>query len=500
MSFSANRENPFREFQIPSKAGDAFVSNSAFSLNASLLWKRRQSSKDINGRQVCTPRRRIGVLVVSGRPTRKGTVDRIGFADPTIQESVGERFSRAAASLLHQIPETQRNGKAHQNNNLVSSLTSSPVLLEYSPDELQFTAPTSAPPVVMKTVFLWPSPKRTSPGAAEFSYEWPNDSVKNSPSRTYHQADQRRTASGDGGTATENCTTWPRMPPHHLSPLEFSSSNFEKESGHRAAAGSSRKKTKSRITKPTEMAFSEDICPEKQENGTTGATIVEQKIPPRETNPSDGGEEKMDFSERIHQSRKKSRPTETSKTLPTAVQGEFKGRAITRSSSMRETSSSAEFLASKNAHASDSTRNSAKKSRAPRRSKSCRHVASSSPKESTGQNSELVSNGCVENQSIPGRVTNGRKVSTYDRSGRAQSAPISPDLQQAAGLAREERHVADTLPQSRSQPDVSSSNNQAYPRVRRQGVCSGAESAVSKNDRMHSRVMMKRFGNLDVSK
>lgn len=50
-----------------------------------------------------------------------------------------------------------------------------------------------------------------------------------------------------------------------------------------------------------------------------------------------------------------------------------------------------------------------------------------------------------------------------------------------------------------SQPDLSSMNYRAYWRVRRVGVCGGAEDTALKNDRTQARVLMKKFGKLNIS-
>lgn len=50
-----------------------------------------------------------------------------------------------------------------------------------------------------------------------------------------------------------------------------------------------------------------------------------------------------------------------------------------------------------------------------------------------------------------------------------------------------------------SQPDLSSKSCRAYWRVRRVGMCGGAEDTALKNDRTQARVMMKKFGKLNIS-
>ena len=75
-----------------------------------------------------------------------------------------------------------------------------------------------------------------------------------------------------------------------------------------------------------------------------------------------------------------------------------------------------------------------------------------------------------------------------------------PNFQQANGLTKEESQVVEeVMPRRSSQAVLSFVNGRANRRVRRTGVCNGAEHTSMKNDRTHARVLMKRFGQLNVT-
>ena len=82
-----------------------------------------------------------------------------------------------------------------------------------------------------------------------------------------------------------------------------------------------------------------------------------------------------------------------------------------------------------------------------------------------------------------------------------QATPaIHKELQQAAGTATGEIHVVGEFPRCVPQPGPSPSNSCAYWRVRKSGVCSQVQSVAEEKERTQARVLMKKFGTLDIQK
>ena len=83
-----------------------------------------------------------------------------------------------------------------------------------------------------------------------------------------------------------------------------------------------------------------------------------------------------------------------------------------------------------------------------------------------------------------------------------QGTPAIPtEFQHATGIETEEIDVAGEFPScDPAQPGPSSWDSCAYWRVRKAGVCSQVQSAAEEKERIQARVLMKKFGVLDIKK
>ena len=413
-------------------------------------------------------------------------------------------------------------------------------------DDLPFIVPQSAPPFTMDPAFQLP-PQNELPRGAEF-YEWSNGFTRNSPSMSWHQesgkggngrspfpnSEEFRNPrnSTDGATATNVHAKWPRKPPHHLPPLD--PSVFEKKSKSPKTVSSRGKKTKRRHDRPKVMEPGTEICQEKREKNVkqatkAGDTLLTEKDQSEEEifyspekSPSEkshtmkntslatpacdhvGGTEFQMLNHRVKRGNDDLYFLETLEKAPTIISGQFKARAPTCSSSI---ASSLELLPSTKEldfPAANINGFSTQKTRAPKHS-SLRRIASSPSVETAGQ--AECSIGYSDKPRILVRAPRRRSCEydcgADDRHRRGEKPiylpPISTNSQQATGFAKEEIHAVEAFPRRSPQPHLSSMNCSAHRRVRRVGVCKDAEDTTMKNDRTHARVLMKKFGQLNIT-
>lgn len=81
-----------------------------------------------------------------------------------------------------------------------------------------------------------------------------------------------------------------------------------------------------------------------------------------------------------------------------------------------------------------------------------------------------------------------------------ETPAIHTEFQHAAGIVTEEIYVVGEFSRCDPQPGPSSSNSCAYWRVRKSGVCSQVQSVAEQKERTQARVLIKRFGTLDIKK
>lgn len=81
-----------------------------------------------------------------------------------------------------------------------------------------------------------------------------------------------------------------------------------------------------------------------------------------------------------------------------------------------------------------------------------------------------------------------------------ETPAIHTEFQHAAEIVTEEIYVVGEFSRCDPQPGPSSSNSCAYWRVRKSGVCSQVQSVAEQKERTQARVLIKRFGTLDIKK
>lgn len=462
--------------------------------------------------------------------SRKVVVHRTGGinASGSVIQSSPAKNLRRTASHLPAIQTKTGLYKSKSVPSVVESLTltnGSEDISENWPCEV----PQSAPPVMKpEPVFVWSSPKR-NPQDAVF-YDWSNVTATISPLSSRHQDGdcsirmasgnkQRRSGkapnpyndtfkaqnSAEATTTTEGQTRWSRKPPHHLPPLDpslFKTKNKTYE-----------KKAKRCLNRPIEVESSNEVSLE-NDNESANKTDDGFCSPPEKIELSD--KQSSVTSRSIKQN---SRPTcmyqsvyggnddlpchETLQKAQRIVPCKYETRALRRSISI---SSSMELLSSKktgvDARAGISNRSFIQKSTAVL-GPSLRSTASSPlPPEITGHGKR--SNGCSirRNATInaPGRTYEcDRAANRKTRRGEKPTVPstqaIPTEFQHAAGTATEESHVEGEFLPYNSQPGPSSC---AYWRGRKAGVCSQVQSATEEKERTQARVLMKKFGTLDI--
>ena len=455
---------------------------------------------------------------------------------------------RRTTSLLPEF-QTKTEQKKHSSApSMVISLTLTDDNQDH-PEDTTFTEPQSAPPFIMESVFVWPS-QNIPPQGAEF-YEWSNGATGNLHLSSLHQDCEYGNTSADGkgrngrspttnskklhprnsidGSKTKEVYTnskWPRKPPHHLPPLD--PSVFEKKKKKRPKAVSSHKrKTKCRLNQPKVMDSGTEICQKKREQDVKQATKAEdqdqcvkeiyypEKLPSEKSHPKkntslaklacapvDGSQCQM-LNHSVNRGNDNLCFQETLEKAPSNDSGQFKARAPRLSRSIASDPSlekATPSLKEHNSLAANSTGFPTQKTRAPKHS-----IASPSSVETVDQaeSSNRFSNRPRTLVRVPRGRTYECDRDANDRYRRGEKPiylpPISTNSQQANGFAKEESHAVEAFPRRSSQPDQSSMNCRAYWRVRRVGVCKDAEDTTMKNNRTHARVLMKKFGQLNVT-
>lgn len=397
-----------------------------------------------------------------------------------------------------------------------------------------YEVPQSAPPVMNpEPVFVWSSPE--NPPQDVVLCAWSNGTAVVSPSSSRHQDGdcsirmasgdkQRKTEkaanpyhdkfrdqnSADGATTTEGHTKWSRKPPHHLPPLD--PSVFETKSKSVMAVSSREKKPKRCVNRPTEMESSRKMS---SQNDSKNANRTENvfRIPAEKNELSH-----KQSSVTSHPIKQNSRPSYMyvvsgnddlplhgmSQRAQNIVPVKYEPRALRRSGT--SISSSIEHLSSKetgvDARAGISKGFPIQKSRAL--GPSLRSIASLPLKTGT-TSSGKSSNGFSIRKKAPGiatyecdRAANSR-TTTGENSNVLpfQATPAIPTEFQVAGNAAEESHVVGELPKRNPRPGVSSLSSCAYWRERKVGMCSDQSATEGKN-RTHARVLLKKFGTLDI--
>ena len=448
MAFNNHQEKAFTQ---DSCNVTVFESTVAFSLELSSLWKRRNEPKS------------------SGRSPNQVRI------------------------ILAQKQHIQ---KANTSSTESITLSPSPGISE----KLTCTVPKSAPPERISRFFAWPSPKASKPDA---------DATRNSPSSCHKLAtktgDETRSngrsptsVSPDGLVSEEDDLTMnTRKPPFHLPPLDPSVFDREKKSKSSKPGGSRGKKKKRRSgSQSTATNFSTDHCQEKNndENGTkteekfpakTGGQYEWQekigypnqellcgctpKIHPKKMAPGSPAERGAFPAAEDHGNGNPATQHQTLTKVPVIVRGEIKSRSPRRSSSFRHAASSVEVLPTMKATAQ-----------------------------------ARCSSGAGERRGVRLRVSDHNHNSTRRNEnlpGCFQRSPTSPENRNAAGSEAQFYQVVGVIRRSSSQPDLSQCRNcQAPRRVRRVGVCRETESTASMNERMQARVLMKKFGEINISK
>ena len=464
----------------------------------------------------------------------------------SINQSSPATKLRKKASHLPPIQTKPGLNKRRSVCSLVESLTltnSSEDLSENWPCEV----PHSAPPVVSpEPVFVWSSPKRNPQDAVFF--DWSNETATISSSSSNHQDEDcsirmssgnkhrrdekssnpysqefKAQSSADGATTTRRTqgqTRFSRKPPHHLPPLD--PSLFKTKNKSTKADRSREKKTKHCVTDPPiEVESSNEVS---SENDSKGANKMDDGFcsPPEKNALSD--KQSSETSRSINQN---SCPSCMYHSMDSenddlschgmlqkaqrVVPCKYETRALRRCISI---SSSMEILSSKkmevDARAGISDGSSIQKSRAGLRpSLQSTAFLPLLP--------EATSNGNISNRfSIRGKAAViAPSRPTYEGVGvtsskiRREENPTVPfqetpaihtEFQHAAGIVTEEMYVVGEFPRCDPQPGPSSSNSCAYWRLRKSGVCSQVQSVAEQKERTQARVLIKRFGTLDIKK
>ena len=463
--------------------------------------------------------------------SRKLVDHRIGSTNSCgsmIQSTPAKKLQRKALRL----PVTQTETGLNESE-LVPSLVESLTPVNDSQDiseNWSSEVPQSAPPVMnSQPVFRWPSPKRI-PQDAEF-FDWSNGTTTISPSPSRHQDGDCsiRMASGnkqgrnenasnpcpkevktqnsaDGAaTTTTDQTSWSRKPPHHLPPLD--PSLFKTKSKSTKALSSREKKTKRCASRPIEVESSNELSSENDSKSTnkaqkkielsdkqssaTSHSIKQNSSPTCVCHSVDGGNDDLLCNGTLQKAQR---------IVPCNT------RALRRS---RSISSSIELLSSKktgvDARAGISNGSFIQKSRA-RLGPNLQSTASSPlPAPETaghGKRSERFSIRRTATIHASGRTFECDR-NAYSRTGGGEtpSVPstqaIPTEFQHTHGIATEESHVEGKHLPCNSQPGPSSC---AYWRVRKAGVCSQVQSSPIERERTQARVLMKKFGSLDIKK
>ena len=471
--------------------------------------------------------------------SRKVVVHRAGSFNSScfmIQSRPAKKLRRTASHL----PAIQIKTGLHKSKSVQSfTLTNAGQdLSENWPCEV----PQSAPPVMTpEPVFVWSSPKRNSQDVV--FCDWPNGTASISPSSSKHQdgdcgirmtsGNKQRSekapnpyndtfkaqSSADGTTTSEDQTKWSRKPPHHLPPLDRSL--FKTKSKSNKAVSSGEKKTKRCVNRPPEMESNNEMSSENdsksanktddgfcspsekcelcdKQSSVTSRPIKQNPRPTCMYHSVDGDNDDLPCRGTLQKGQR---------IVPCKYETRLPRRRISISSSMEPLSSKKTGV---DARAGISCGSSIQRSRAGL-DPSLQSIAS------LPLTPETTSDGNSSN-----RFSIRRKVEVYSPSGTThvcdratvsrtrgrenvnvphEATPVIPtEFQHSAGIATEESHVVGEFLPGDPQPGTSSLNYHAYWRVRKAGVCSQVQSATEEKERTQARVLMKKFGTLDIKK
>ena len=430
------------------------------------------------------------------------------------------------------LPAIQTRPGLHERR-LVCSVVESLTLAEENEDLTEncpCEAPQSAPPVMSpEPVFVWSSPKR-NPEDAVF-YDWSNGTVTISSSSSSHQdgdsSKQERNerpsnlypeefkakGSADEATTTrtEGQTKWSRKPPHHLPPLD--PSLFKTKNKSTKAVSSRGKKTKRCVNRPIEVESSKEVSSEndskfanktddgfcsplekrelsEEQSSVTSRSINQNSCPLFYS--VDGENDDLSYHGTLQKAQR---------IVPCKYGTKGLRRSICISSSMELLSSRKTGV---DARAGISNGSSIQKSIAGL-DPSLQSIAflPLTPETTSNRNS---SNGFANRRkavvNAPSRPTSCRNRKGENYNVPFQGTPAIPtEFQHATGIETEEIDVVGEFPPcDPAQPGPSSSDSCAYWRVRKAGVCSQVQSAAEEKERIQARVLMKKFGVLDIKK
>lgn len=388
---------------------------------------------------------------------------------------------------------------------------------------------------------MWSSPKRNPQDAVFFDRS--NETATNSSSSSNHEDEYcsmrmssgnkhgrnkrssnpyseefKAQSSGDGATTTrrtQSQTRFSRKPPHHLPPLDPSLFNTKNKSSK--AVSPREKKSKRCVNRPIEAKSSNEMASENDRKGAnktddgfcslpeknelsdkyysvTSRSIKQNSCPSSMYHRVDGENDDLPCHGTLQKAQR-------------VVPCKYETRALRRSISI---SSSMEILSSKKT--GDDARSSIQKSRAGLGPSLQSTVLLPLLTPKTTSNSRNSSNGfSIRRKS----ALNALSRPTYEGVGVTSSRtregenPIVPfqetpaihtQFQHAGGIATEKIHVVGEFSRCDPQPGPSSSNSCAYWRVRKSGVCSQVQSSAEEKERTQTRVLMKKFGTLDIKK
>ena len=462
---------------------------------SSSLWKRRNDSKSSNtDRALC---HKVGITLARKQPTGKPNTTSVELTN-------------------NSSPQQQLQIETLCQSNSCGSLEKPPLSKGYGvlPEGLPFAfiePPQSAPPEITSTRFQWPSPK-TPPSSAQF-YERSKETTRNSSSchkvakpqgkirekESFPSAginDSQCLKSTGVDTVTKDVPT--RKPPFHLPPLD--PSVFENMSESSKPKGSRGKKKKRQQNQPTSVDSTADLCVEKRANSDE-SEIKMVDYTSTETEQWHKTDEEIDL---CHQ---KSHPAKIKEMSPCSpLQCEELATADHCIEHGTENVDTTQQTLTKTQLIADGGINF--KAPQPGNSSSCQ-IASSMKvlpsQEDTVQ--ALSSNRSCERTRVPFRVQaaivsgyapifgHSRRRNENVPDSQLRRSTASPGNRDPVGLEGQVALVKVVRRRS-SQPDL---RQFRQCQLRRVGVCRETENKASTNNRMKARVLMKKFGELNIS-
>ena len=366
--------------------------------------------------------------------------------------------------------------------------------LREAPEFVFREPPQSAPPEISSMLYEWPSPKAPPPGAQ--LYQWSNGIARNTSSSSHQAAEtedatrrnERFPSSGtqmfqslkspDGTTAKDEM--WMKKPPFHLPPLD--PSVFEKKGKSPNLKGTCKKKKKRQENNQSAVASSADPCQETLENNDNSATkIIDNSS--SETGQQYKTEEELGFGNQklppANKQTTKIAPRSPRKCYELPTADHFRDHRNGNFDTSQNTQTNVQLTA----HGGIEFR-----------------VVCPSQKIATQPSCSSRSS---DRHGIPIRVqaaTVCRRTPTTDHCSRRNAnafdlfgrIPTSPGNRDPVGLEGQVSKLAVVRRRS-SQPDLRQF------RMRRMGVCRETEHRAFINDRMKARVLMKKFGELNIS-